>query len=157
MSSWPSAGERVLDELRTYPGRLGLISNDDAASAATRAFALLLGSEPLNVSRAIVQESIPSTPEEVAQRVATGRVLIALDVLFWRPWLHLDPLRLLRSLSRNCPPVLAVWPGAILGSQITYSATGRRDFYEATLEDALVLRPRAVTYPDEVPYELERR
>ena len=157
VSSWPAAGARILDELRTYPGRLGLILENDASSDVVGTFAELLASEPMNVSRAVVQEPVPSTLEEVLERVAAARLLVALDVLFWRPWLHLDPLRLLRSLSRQRPPVLAVWPAAISGSQVTYSAAGRRDFYAATLEDALVLRPKAVAYPDEVPYELERR
>jgi hypothetical protein len=147
----------MLGELRTYPGRLGLIVENDAVSATVRAFADLLGSAPVNVSRAIVQEPVPSTAQEVVERVGAARVLVALDVLFWLPWLHVDPLRLLRSLSRQHPPVLAVWPGTISGAQVSYSAAGRRDFYTATLEDALVLRPKRVAYPDEIPYELERR
>jgi hypothetical protein len=157
VESWPAAGKALLGELRAYPGRLALIADNQASHATVHAFAGLMGSSPMNVGQMVLVEPVPASVDEIIERLASAQILVALDVLFWRPWLALDPLRLLRMLARRSPPVMALWPGDISGSSLTYSAAGRPDFFAAALEDALVLRPTEVGYPDEVPYELERR
>lgn len=93
-----------------------------------------------------------SSPE----RLLRGhRVLVDLDVLFW-PDVLVDPLRLLRTLARYTP-LVALWPGEISGGRATYSEPGRRDHYDQPVPaEAIVLRARSTTFPDELPYEVER-
>jgi hypothetical protein len=84
-----------------------------------------------------------------------SRYLVDLDVLFWRPWLQLDPLLLLRSLARSASRV-AAWPGEIEGGTALYSERGRQDYFSAVVRDIVILRSRPVYYPDEPPFEIER-
>jgi hypothetical protein len=157
MTTWPAAGKALIQELRNHPGRLALIEDPAAAQETNRALAELAGAAPFNASRALMREPVPISSDEVLGRLAGEPVLIALDALFWKPWLSLDPLMVLRRLARRDPPILALWPGAISEGSVSYSAAGRPDYFAATLEDAVVLRPKATMYPDEVPYVLERR
>lgn len=93
-----------------------------------------------------------SSPERL---LGGHRVLVDLDVLFW-PDVLVDPLRLLRTLARYTP-LVAHWPGEISGGRATYSEPGRRDHYDQPVPaEAIVLRARSTTFPDELPYEVER-
>ncbi len=77
-----------------------------------------------------------------------------LDILFW-PEFAMNPIGLLRSLSR-VKPRIAVWPGVLEGHRALYSQPGRRDRFESILSDSVILAPRQVHFPDEVPYTTER-
>lgn len=155
MTWWPECGEVLLGELRRAPGRLALVVDDDD-NAVARAFAQL---QRCTVHRAGLSLSAdpPRTAAEVIDRLAgSGPVIVDLDLLFWKPWLTLDPLGVLRAVSRRRPATLFQWPGSITDGHATYSTRGRRDWYEASLSDAVVLRPAGVRFPDEVPYRIER-
>lgn len=155
MRSWPDAGYELVRELETHRGRLALVEQTPETGRVVSAFSELLGS-PVNVGLVVTEEPLV-TADEVVDRLVGAPLLVALDVLFWRPWLPLDPLKVLRRLARQRPPIVAVWPGSLTGHSLAYSASGRPDFFEAELEDVVVLRPIAVTFPDQVPYEEERR
>jgi hypothetical protein len=152
---WPECGDALLGELRLAPGRLALVVDDDDGTVA-RAFANL---QRCTVHQAGMSMSAdpPRTVAEVIDRlVGSGPVIIDLDLLFWKPWLALDPLGVLRAVSRRRPATLFQWPGIITDGHATYSTRGRRDWYQASLSDAVVLRPAGVLFPDDVPYRIER-
>ena len=157
MATWPAAGKILIQELRDHPGRLALIEDNAHARRIAQDLAGVLRAAPFSVGLSVTREPTPTSSADVLDRLAGKPVLVALDALFWKPWLSLDPLMVLRSLARRDPPNIAIWPGAISGRFVSYSAAGRPDYFVATLEDALVLRPRGTMYPDEVPYMLERR
>lgn len=153
-SRWPDDGERLVALLRANPGRIALVSGVDAdVQQLVSAFSDVLGADAMSVSR-VFSERLPQTPDAV-NAALLGRPLLAdLDILFWKPWLSLDPVRILEQQARRSP-VVAVWPGMVIGGTATYSAPGRSDYYTSRLADAVVLRARARRYPDEVPYTTE--
>jgi hypothetical protein len=153
-SAWPAAGEELLRELATSPGRLALVV--DGSSGSTMAsFGQLLNLRPLSVGRKVTADDPPQNADAVVSLMSSAKLLVDLDVLFWQPWLRLDPIAVLRTIARR-GPIVTQWPGAVSGRTLTYSMPGRRDYYRTTLEDAVVLRPRDRLYPDEVPYTVER-
>ena len=155
MTRWPECGESLLSELRRVPGRLALIV-DDRDSSVARAFSQLQA-VTVHHAGASLSAGPPKTPAEVIDRLAAaGPVVADLDLLFWKPWLALDPLGVLRAVCRRRPAILFQWPGTVSGTHATYSTPGRRDWYEATLSDAVVLRPSVALFPDESPYCIER-
>jgi hypothetical protein len=82
-------------------------------------------------------------------------LLYDLEAICWRPWLRLDPMRLLRTVARR-EGVVALWPGVLNGRLLSYSAPGRADHVQADAAGLTVLRPRSVRFPDEVPFTVER-
>ena len=86
--------------------------------------------------------------------ILTGSVFTDLDALFWSLTFNLEVLTLMRGVARRQPAAFA-WPGVVQSGVASYSAPGRRDHYEATLEDALVLRVRPDAYAGETPYTME--
>jgi len=156
VSPWPGCGDQLLVELKRVPGRLALVA-DDPHGQVTTAFAGRLGVPLHRAGAGLLSPSPPRHPDQVVDRLAAaGPVVADLDLLFWKPWLALDPLGVLRAVSRRRPGTLFDWPGTISGDRATYSAPGRRDFFEATLTDAVVLRPQPTNFPDEPPYRIER-
>ncbi|MHB8290761.1 MAG: hypothetical protein ACYDEY_16370 [Acidimicrobiales bacterium] len=130
---------------------------DDPHGQVTTAFAEGLGASVHRAGAGLLSPSPPTHPDQVVDRLAAaGPVIADLNLLFWKPWLALDPLGVLRAVSRRRPGTLFDWPGAISGDRATYSTPGRRDFFEATLTDAVVLRPQPTNFPDDLPYRIER-
>jgi hypothetical protein len=155
-SRWPESGRLLLSELGRYPGRICLIAGDNEASVAT-AIATLVGTPVVQAGRFLLSSTPPKSSEAVVDRlVGSGPVIIDLDLLFWQPWLHLNPLAVLRLVSRRRPGTVAAWPGTITADRIAYSSPGRRDWYEATFDDAIVLRPETAAFPDDTPFRIER-
>jgi hypothetical protein len=153
---WPDAGVELICELRAHRGRLFLLERAAGSCSVVAAFASLLDCEPCRVGLLLTEDSSPRSTGAVRDQLAGHRLLVDLDVLFWHLRLELDPLALIRDLSRRDPPVIVEWPGRLSDGRATYSQVGRPDHFEGVLEDAVVLRPRAVAFPDEIPYELER-
>ena len=113
-----------------------------------------LGLLPMSVGRALTSgDAFPSVNESI-KLLGDAVLLTDLDILFW-PEFALNPISLLRSLSR-VKPRIAVWPGVLEGHRALYSQPGRRDRFESILSDAVILAPRQVHFPDEVPYTAER-
>jgi hypothetical protein len=153
---WPDAGVELIRELRAHRGRLCLLERAADSCSVMAAFASLLDCEPCGVGLMLTEDSPPQSPGAVRDQLIGHRLLVDLDVLFWHSRLELDPLALIRDLSRRNPPVIVEWPGRLSDGRATYSQVSRPDHFEGVLEDALVLRPCVVVFPDEIPYKLER-
>lgn len=153
---WPDAGVELIRELRAHRGRLCLIQRNENVSPVRITLASLLCCEPYRVGLELTETDSPLSADDVRDHLLGQRLLVDLDVLFWQPWLALDPLALVRELARRDPPVIAEWPGDLSGARATYSEVGRLDHFQGALEDAVVLRPRVTVFPDEIPYKLER-
>jgi hypothetical protein len=138
-------------ELRSSPGRIALVTGQTTVDPL-RPLAEALGLEITSVGRRLtVNETAPAAVREIL-----GEAILIDDAdILMAPQLNLDPLALLRDLSRRHPVVLN-WPGAIRGGEATYSEHGRRDHYQRRLVDAVILHPMARQFPDQPAYRLER-
>ena len=153
---WPTCAFQMCAELRRNPGRIGLVV-DDPLGKLMGAFADVLDVSVSRADACLLTPYAAGDPGQVITRLVTlGNLITDLDVLFWKPWLSLDPLGIIRQVSRRRPGILFSWPGTVHDGHASYSAPGRRDFFEAPITDALVLRPRVATFPDEPPYQIER-
>jgi len=148
-SAWPTHAKALLEELSRSPGRIALIDSGPWADACVAKLADALESTPVSVGGVLTLGETAPWTGEVPALIGDGVLLTDLDILFW-PEFALNPIGLLRSLSR-VKPRIAVWPGVVL-----YSQPGRRDRFEIILSDAVILAPRQVHFPDEVPYTEER-
>lgn len=137
------------DQLHAYAGRLLLIEGPGADGLAVR-LAKAWGSEVVSVG-AVAASNEGAGPEGW---LADGAVFADLDVLFWRPGLNLEVVSALRQAAKRRPCAF-VWPGSITGSTASYSEPGRRDFYEATLDNTMVLRARPDAYAGDAPCTVE--
>ncbi|HVD03900.1 MAG TPA: hypothetical protein VNF75_07180 [Candidatus Dormibacteraeota bacterium] len=156
MTPWPECGKELLAELDRTPGRVAL-AVDDTSGIVAEAFAGLWQTIAYRAGTSLLAPQAPTSPEELVDRlVAAGPVIVDLDILFWKPWLALDPLGVIRAVSRRRSATLFAWPGTIDNARAAYSSPGRRDWFEATLTDAVVLRPAPTQFPDEPPYRIER-
>jgi hypothetical protein len=154
--AWPETGDLLLSELAKAPGRLAL-AVDDPEGVVLGAFAARLSVSIYHAGRSLLDGEPPTSDQHVISRLVTADPVIDdLDLLFWRPWLNLDPIGVLRTVARRRPGVLFAWPGTIERDQLAYSTPGRRDWYETKLTDAVVLRPIPTVFPDEAPYTAER-
>jgi hypothetical protein len=154
VSRWPADGIALRAELSNSPGRLLFLVGDGADGLASD-LARVWDGTIASVGGCVASAEERSVLLDAAALVAAGDILTDLDAIFWEPALHLEVLTLLRGVARR-RAVAVVWPGAFDRGVLRYSEPGRRDFYEARLEDAIVLKARAGTYPGEVPYTMER-
>lgn len=144
---------RLMNELATNPGRLALVvDGENGEGLVTRLAAL--ADEPVTLVGAVIVQDPPITGESFERRLSDSSILADIEILF-EPNLEIDPIQLLRNLARRKPRV-ALWPGQIAGGLASYSELGRGDWYGSRLENAIVLRPTASQFPDEVPYTVER-
>lgn len=81
-------------------------------------------------------------------------LLVDIEVLF-TPALGVEVLPQLRLVAQR-RPVIAVWPGQIGVTRLSYSLPGRVDHLDEPARDLVVLRPVPTEFPDETPYRLER-
>ena len=81
-------------------------------------------------------------------------LLLDIEVLF-TPELGIAVLPALRLLAQR-RPLIALWPGQIGVTRVSYSLPGRIDYVDEPARDLVVLRPVPTEFPDESPYELER-
>jgi hypothetical protein len=155
LNSWPRFALDLAQELRASPGRIALLVGGgsrgllDDISAAT-------SMDIVAVSRRVLQDPVPQTADELLNRLLGSHLLTDIEPLFWQPWLALDPVGVLRRLARRDGPVIAEWPGRIVGRRGSYSGPGRADFYDAELTDVLVLRLQLRSFPDDLPFTVER-
>lgn len=148
---WPEDGQALWAELAAARGRIALTQDPGIAEAMGE----LVGAEPCRAGSVLAAFPDPPDAAAVATALRGSRVLLDLEVLF-DPELQLDPLRLLHDLSAAAGGSLACWPGEIRDRAAAYSRPGRRDRYRGTLNNAVVLRPAAVFFPDETPFTVER-
>lgn len=146
--------KRLRDDLAWRPGSLLLIVGDGSDRLASNIAARL--ASPVTSVGSLAAEAVARGEDlDPVALIADGSVITDLDVLFWAPALHVDVLSVLSRTARR-RRLAAVWPGSISNDVARYSEPGRRDFYEKRLDDAIILRPKADSYPDETPYTIER-
>lgn len=154
--AWPVAGQQLLDELARGRNRFALIASDTTVRAdeLINRLAVDLTLDVVRLGPRLADKSDPPTVTDIELVCGGSTVITDLDVLMW-PDLHVPALQLLSTLARR-QPTIGVWPGVVAGNRATYSSPGRPDHQDVVLRGAIVLRPRATRFPDEVPYTLER-
>src|SRR5262249_54080264 len=136
------------------PGRLALVPSEKSSRDVMRLTAAATDNELISVGRVLTESAAPPSPTEVGTRLRHARFLVDLDILAG-PELSLSPVQLLRFLARS-DPLVALWRGSIIGGRVRYSELGRRDYVDESVRAVVILRPRPTTFPDEVPYSVER-
>ena len=81
-------------------------------------------------------------------------LLIEIEPLL-EPQMNVDVVAFLRQMAQRCA-LVAVWPGEIENGRLSYSRPGRTDYINQSARDLIVLRPVRTSFPDEVPYTVER-
>ncbi len=147
----PTSLRALNRDLANRPGRLLLLVGEDREVLA-HAVAAAWGTQIDSAAERYV--ALGTSVVDPRQLINDAGVVADLDVLFWEPTYHLEIQTFLRGVARS-RPVAFVWPGEIDGTTARYSEPGRRDFYEAELEDAIVLRARHGTFGDEPVYTME--
>lgn len=108
----------------------------------------------MSVGAVLTEPSTPPSPADIHAMLRPARFLVDLDILAW-PDLGVNAVQLVRLLARSQPRV-ALWPGTVSHGRVRYSEPGRLDYIDEAVSDVIVLRPRPVSFPDEVPYTVER-
>lgn len=142
-------------ELSTSPGRFGLVHRGPAAEGAIAELEHELNTTCCSVGATLARLSEPPSVQEIEQLFRPTPFLVDIEILF-APELAVDPLALLRRLSRISGPKLALWPGSLAAGRARFSEMQRPDHYDRPLEDVLILRPLPRTFPDEPRFEIER-
>jgi hypothetical protein len=146
--------EELVLELRAKPGRLGILAEVSGSVAPVTWLSTALNWDTLSVGRVLARGDRLPTPDEIEAALQGSHVFVDCQVLF-DPSVGIEPIQLFRRLARRTPS-FSCWPGEIRDRTFSYSRLGRPDQFEDTVQDAIVLRPRASAFPDEFPYTIER-
>lgn len=155
MAKWPDAGVMLWAELERAPGRFALLCGERADDLAGD-LADLRGSAPLHVGRTLAASDSAPTAETVRALLRGHPVLTGTAVLF-DPVLNVDPVRLLAQLSKDQPPVVALWPVPTGTRPLAYPsgvAPGRD--IGPHLQGCLLLSARPTIFADDAPFTTER-
>lgn len=155
MSRWPDIGVELWSELERAPGRFALVVGDDQGDVAG-SLADLRGAVPAHVGRLLTElKTRPSEPQ-VRRRLNGHPVLVGLEILF-DPVLEVDPVRLLARLSRESPPLVAVWPVATSVGPLRYpEGTSVGPGSGEDLQGCLLLTAHPTLFADDAPFTMER-
>lgn len=152
---WARSVSSSMTEWRR-PGALTLICGPRPSSIELlRSLGEAMALEPASVTEVALTDVPARTSQELLERLAGRCLLFDLETIFWSPWLHLDPMRLLREHARG-QGVLAVWPGTVSARTAAFSTPDRRDYVAADVRGLSVLRTVPTRFPDEVPFVIER-
>ena len=154
VSAWPEAGIALLRELSGAPGRIVLVEGAAEIDHALDPLAEAWGEAVVSAGRLLTESNDPPTARSVSTLLAEAVLIDDAEILF-TPELALDPLALLRDLSRRHPAVMC-WPGKIREGDAFFSEPGRRDHYQQRLSNAVILRPVQRQFPDQHPYLIDR-
>jgi hypothetical protein len=141
-------------ELRARPGRLGVLAEAAESNAALTWMSAALNWDILKVGRVLAHGNEPPTADQIERALDGSHVFVDCEVLF-DALLEIEPIQLFRRLARRNPSFI-VWSGDIRHGTFSYSRIGRPDHFEETIRDAIVLRPREPSFPDEFPFTIER-
>jgi hypothetical protein len=155
LETWPDVGHRLLDELSDKRPSLALVvgAQQQVDSLADR-LSVDLGLDSVKLGATLARLDSPPTAADVEVAVVDAVILRDLEVLMW-PTLALPILTYLRRRALTTPTI-AVWPGDVADGRARFSRLGRPDSYETRLEQVTIIRPAATSFPDEVPYMIER-
>lgn len=152
--SWPDAWQQLEAELTSGRGRPALIDCVvDGAVELAEAMSVVTD-RSISVGLAFADSDGPFSPTALLDGLDGSTLLLDIDVLF-SPQLRIDVLSQLRRTAQRGPLVVA-WPGRISAGRLLYSRPGRADYFDQPARDIFVLRPIVTSFPDEVPYVLER-
>ena len=156
VDQWPRAGRELLAELAAARGRVALLAADTVSDAEWLVGRLRddLHLTAAQLGQALADRKEPPTTEGISQACGGATLISDIDLLFW-PALPTSALPFLTARARRVPTI-AVWPGKIADGRAIYSALGRPDYTDIALRNVVVLRPRATSFPDEVPFRIER-
>lgn len=143
------------EELARSRGRFALIAEAPKLNDVLSSLESELDCIRCRVGRTLCAQTAPPTVGEIERLLQTNRLFTDLDVLF-APQLECDPLALMRRLARRAGPLACHWPGALSAGRATYSQLGRRDHYDARIDDVLVVRPVQPEWPGDPCYDVER-
>lgn len=108
----------------------------------------------ISIGQSVVASDTPDSVIDLIQPSRDSALLIEIEPLF-APQLQIDVVAYLRQLSQRCA-MFVLWPGEIANGRLTYSRPGRSDHIDVPARDMVVLRQAETTFPDEVPYIVER-
>ena len=152
---WVAQVDKELRAL-TRPESLALIAAERCEGLALlEQLGRALGIAPVSVTAFALAAAPVRDWRGLLKRLEGSPLLFDLETLCWDPWLQLDVLRFLRQHARGTG-VIALWPGRITGRVATFSAPGRLDYLREDLAALTVLRPVSTSFPNEVPFEIER-
>jgi hypothetical protein len=153
--TWPDAAGGLVAELSAAKGRVALIVGEpDGVDDLVRGFASDTELPCVRLGIALAGLTAPPSSAELEAAVERAQLLRDIELVFW-PDLGVSPLAFLRRVSRR-RPLVSVWPGHIGHGRAWYSDVGRPDHFDEPLRDAVVLRPRGTSFPDELPFDVER-
>jgi hypothetical protein len=142
-------------EMLLRPGALSLIVGERSASTTLlRDFAEILGTPAASATLVLTEPTTAGSLAEVERRMSGVRLAYDLEMLLWRPWHNIAPVRLLWKLARYTGRV-AVWPGEAKHGRLRFSAPGRQDYVDADARGVTIIRVQQTRFPDEVPYVFE--
>lgn len=143
-------------EVLFRPESVALIAGERANGLAVlQELARALGVDPVSITEVGLSPTQIQSSEVLLERLDGHQLLFDLEALCWTPWFKLDVLRFLR-LHARAGGVVALWPGRITGRVATFSAPSRTDHQRLALTGLSVLHPVATSFPDEVPFKIER-
>lgn len=154
MTGWSERFEQLVRELRAGRGRPAIV---DSASPHLGGTVARLAERTTKVSLGEIVAAAEVKPTASDLFVTLGdepTLLVDIEVLF-TPALGVEVLPQLRLVAQR-RPVIAVWPGQIGVTRLSYSLPGRVDHLDEPARDLVVLRPVPTEFPDETPYRLER-
>ena len=154
-NSWPSAGERLLEELDRWKRLILLVGAGPDATSVIKRLAELSGDAVQSVAELALDRGPVPSDTELLRKFEGARFLVETECLFWKPYFELDPLRLLRRHAAS-GGLVAVWPGSTDGETLLFSALGRRDYFAERATDLVLLHPKSTIFPDQVPFTVER-
>lgn len=152
---WIRDAAKSLEEVRRH-GTMSLICGERKASISLlSALGVAFSVVPTSITKLALDGTPVETESELMNRLEGHPLLFDVESICWFPWLHLDPIRLLRHLARH-QGIVAVWPGQIAGHMATFSVPGRRDYQTTEANGINLLQPITARFPDEIPFSIER-
>lgn len=142
-------------ELSAAPGRFGLIEDGQGVEQVLVECEHELGASRCSVGAMLASLPVPPSSQVIETLLRPHQILVDIEILF-ASQLAVDPVALLRSLSRAARPRVAVWPGPLAAGRAAFSEAQREDHYDVQVDNVLVLRPIPRTFPDEPCFEVDR-
>lgn len=151
--SWHESWPDLVRELRSGRGKPALVAGSRDSTAVQEAIGSRVA-EVISIGQSVVASDTPDSVIDLIQPSRDSALLIEIEPLF-APQLQIDVVAYLRQLSQRCA-MFVLWPGEIANGRLTYSRPGRSDHIDVPARDMVVLRQAETTFPDEVPYIVER-
>jgi hypothetical protein len=155
LQTWPDAGHRLLRDLARSGAAYALVVGPpEHVDSLVGRLSADLGVDAVMLGRALAGWESPPSAADVDDALGDATILGDLEILMW-PTLDIPILTYLRRRART-HPTIAVWPGEVDNGYARFSRPGRPDYFEGRLDDVTVLRPAAASFPDEVPFIIDR-